>query len=471
MKKFFTDYLERVSRLALLLFFFEMCFMLNVKAQTNFDFKFSFNKFQLYNSERLTITPVMNYSKSPHGAAFVKVSYFWDGDLISTETQSPFNLDYLLQNKSIGKHTLKVAVYATGTNLPTFGPFNFEYAVTVLGSSDVDASVVENNPAKALELGNKYYNADGVALDYEKAVFWYQKAAEQGNADAMLQLALCYRKGHGVDGDQEECVKWLKKSAEKGVAKAQYYLASYYEEGEGGLSKDSVAAYQWYTKAAQQGDIYSMVSLGESYLTFKQIEGAKDAAIEWLKKVSAGQFKGKPDEIDEISMSSCDFLLYYLYQGNEGVKRNEPLSMQFLKKAVSYKNNPDPEAMAQMGICYMEGIGVVKDVKVGVEWLQKSADKNCGTGQAHLGEYYYKQGKYDVAIDLLRHAVGECPEGGDALDYYQFWPSSKAMRLLAACYRYGLGTKIDKEKEAYWMEEAKNHKDEQAMRIMNQSLK
>ena len=35
--------------------------------------------------------------------------------------------------------------------------------------------------------------------DYAKAVKWYQKAAQQGNVNAMRNLARCYRRGRGVE--------------------------------------------------------------------------------------------------------------------------------------------------------------------------------------------------------------------------------------------------------------------------------
>ena len=44
------------------------------------------------------------------------------------------------------------------------------------------------------------------------------------------------------------------------------------------------------------------------------------------------------------------------------------------------------------------------------------------------------------------------------------------MRLLSACYRYGLGTVIDELKEKYWLEEAIKHKDDKAILITGRLL-
>ena len=39
-------------------------------------------------------------------------------------------------------------------------------------------------------LGNCYYNGEGVTKDYAEAVRWYRKAAEQGHANAKIVLNL-----------------------------------------------------------------------------------------------------------------------------------------------------------------------------------------------------------------------------------------------------------------------------------------
>ena len=41
-------------------------------------------------------------------------------------------------------------------------------------------------------LGNAYHNGKGVEKFYEKAVYWYTKAAEQGHVEAQLYLGTAY---------------------------------------------------------------------------------------------------------------------------------------------------------------------------------------------------------------------------------------------------------------------------------------
>ena len=69
-----------------------------------------------------------------------------------------------------------------------------------------------------------YDNGRGVEQDDEQAVFWYRKAAEQGDATAQCYLGCDVRSGHGVEQDDEQAVFWYRKAAEQGDANAQYNL-------------------------------------------------------------------------------------------------------------------------------------------------------------------------------------------------------------------------------------------------------
>ena len=86
----------------------------------------------------------------------------------------------------------------------------------------------------------------------KKAVEWWTKAAEQGDATAQYNLGVCYENGDGVEKDSQKAVKWYKKAAEQGHADAQCNLGVCYEKGDG-VEKDLKQAVKWYEKAAEQG--------------------------------------------------------------------------------------------------------------------------------------------------------------------------------------------------------------------------
>lgn len=60
-------------------------------------------------------------------------------------------------------------------------------------------------------LGECYYNGDGVEQDLTLAAKWYEKAAERGHKFAQNSIGKCYYYGKGVEEDNEKAVYWYKK--------------------------------------------------------------------------------------------------------------------------------------------------------------------------------------------------------------------------------------------------------------------
>ena len=52
--------------------------------------------------------------------------------------------------------------------------------------------------------------------DYNEAVKWFRKAAEQGYANAMSWMGYFFENGKGVTKDLQEAIRWYKLGAEKG---------------------------------------------------------------------------------------------------------------------------------------------------------------------------------------------------------------------------------------------------------------
>jgi hypothetical protein len=88
-----------------------------------------------------------------------------------------------------------------------------------------------------------------VPQDDAKAVGWWRKAADQGDATAQYYLGRAYRRGEGVSPNYSEAARWYRKAAEQGDTAAQRYLARVYRRGEG-VPQDYVESYRWSVKRA-----------------------------------------------------------------------------------------------------------------------------------------------------------------------------------------------------------------------------
>ena len=63
-------------------------------------------------------------------------------------------------------------------------------------------------------------------MNYKKAIEWFEKAAEQGDADAQYNLGVMYYDGQGVDVNYKKAFECYEKAAEQGHAQAQHNLVS-----------------------------------------------------------------------------------------------------------------------------------------------------------------------------------------------------------------------------------------------------
>ena len=61
-----------------------------------------------------------------------------------------------------------------------------------------------------------YKNGRGVRQDYVKALEWYTKAANQGDAQAQYNLGLMYYKGEGVRQNTATAKEWFGKACDNG---------------------------------------------------------------------------------------------------------------------------------------------------------------------------------------------------------------------------------------------------------------
>jgi len=134
-------------------------------------------------------------------------------------------------------------------------------------------------------LGVCYENGKGVEKDVYEAVKWYRKAAEQRYVLAQYNLGVCYANGAGVEKDMDEAVKWIRKAAEQKYAPAQFGLGVCYANG-AGVERDMEKAVKWYRKAAEQGLAPAQYNLGVCYISGAGVVPNKQEAMKWLRKAA-----------------------------------------------------------------------------------------------------------------------------------------------------------------------------------------
>ncbi|MGN6209035.1 hypothetical protein [Asticcacaulis sp.] len=187
------------------------------------------------------------------------------------------------------------------------------------------------------QTGLNYYLGQGVAVDKQKAVEWFEKSVDGGLPWAAGQLSDIYLTGDGVIKDQdkgkhyaEEADKYVVDSmlhpekyafidehlrqvaegqtrellaqAQLGDIEAQRRVAQNYEQGLDGFERNEAEAFSWYKKAADQGDGEAMQALAQLLISSDKVapdlspQATIDQAVVWMKRaVDAGW--GLPQDV------------------------------------------------------------------------------------------------------------------------------------------------------------------------------
>lgn len=111
-----------------------------------------------------------------------------------------------------------------------------------------------------VKLGSIYYFREE---DYDKAVYWFSKAANEYDINAIYYLANCYLYGHGCEKDIEQAIDLYKEAVSMGCSRSAFQIAQIYYYGEDGVEKNTKKAKYWYRKAVDLGDAYAQEMLEE----------------------------------------------------------------------------------------------------------------------------------------------------------------------------------------------------------------
>lgn len=115
----------------------------------------------------------------------------------------------------------------------------------------------------------------------KKAVYWYTRAAVQGNAKAQTLLGECYRDGVGVRKNLKKAIEWLKLAAAQGDPNALVTIGVYRFYGIG-LRKDRRLAVKLYRRAARRGNVQAQFNLGLCSLYGDGIKRDVNRAMRWF---------------------------------------------------------------------------------------------------------------------------------------------------------------------------------------------
>ncbi|MBK8041317.1 MAG: SEL1-like repeat protein [Haliscomenobacter sp.] len=293
-----------------------------------------------------------------------------------------------------------------------------------------------------IALGNAYY----YLRNFEKALSYYLKAANENNPEAFSSLGEIYLLGNGVDQSFTEAEKWYRKAAELGHPSAQHNLGNICAFG-AGAKQDYSKAFYWYKKAALQELAVSESAVGAMYLQGQGVEQNYSQAIYWLEKAAE---KGIPRAMGNLGS---------MYNRGLGVRQDNAKAMKFYEKAIQLG---DPVAKYNLGTMFLNGEGVKKDLEKAVELFKDPANEGMAEAQYFLGEIFFKEKK------LGRRDYQE------ARKWYLMASENGfvyAQQRLGLIYEIGIGVVRDTQQAIFWYSKAANQGDQHSKHRLTELAK
>lgn len=335
-----------------------------------------------------------------------------------------------------------------------------------------DASIVEEIQKKAQNLADAGRAEEGLAL-FEKAVKehpgneallnfgtlylitekeqlddfgqhfkdWLAVSAEQGREDAALTLSSLILMQEGKK-EAKEVLPFLEKAAlfkDKEIAReaacrlGEIYLLHVFDD----VPVDEEKARAWLEKAADLGSGRGMYLLSRFYEELSS-QPDKKKSDEWLQKaVDAGNGDACYDMASECIVEAG------FHVGSQKIKALRK-AVPFLKKGAE---NGDDECCLMLGMFYLNGTGIKRDTKKGLDLIEEAAALGLPEAMMYLAQLYRGE--------LPRVPVKKNPAKA------AFWLKKAASagnmyagENLGLSYILGEGVKKDPEKGMQYLENA-----------------
>ncbi|KAF9932792.1 hypothetical protein FBU30_007299 [Linnemannia zychae] len=304
-----------------------------------------------------------------------------------------------------------------------------------------------------LKLGDLYMNGQrGLTRDYSAAMTWYQKAADQGYANAQFKIGYMYHRGHGVQQDYSTAMTWYQKAADQGDADAQLNIGILYHMGHG-VQQDYSIAMTWNQKAADQEDTDArshfqfMIETSRVYLIIL-LYGQKSADIDYKLYFRGEGFQQDCSKAMIWFRKAADqghvyekLVVDYLNCHSRSLKQNKSITMYWYLKAAFQGDIP---AQVLLGRLYFSGPRAQQNHSEAMIWFRRAANQG------------YKHAQYNIGY-LYRHGYGVRQDYSEAMNWFRKAADQghvNSQLSIGYLYRLGLGIKQNYSEAMIWYQEA-----------------
>jgi len=218
-------------------------------------------------------------------------------------------------------------------------------------------------------LGNAYHLGAGVVKQLPVAMRWYLKAATQGHRDAQVNLGLMFLQElpqAGMQRNPGQARYWFRRAADAGDAQAMFYLARVLlDHGTGAEREDAI---EWLERAGQAGYAPAFTELGLAFGPGQPKADPERAAAAFLHAAELGDMHA------QFNLANCLLL-------GDGVQSD-------LREAARwYRAGAEQGLIAaqyHLGLLLLAGQAGAPDPTGGLQWLTRAAEQGMPEAQYEL---------------------------------------------------------------------------------------
>lgn len=291
-------------------------------------------------------------------------------------------------------------------------------------------------PEAQNELGIRFYEGVGVERNREAALDWFEKAAAQGNAAACYNLGVCHAYGQPSEINYSAAVDYFKWAANLGSLEAARALVDFYSPAKW-TQKDVHEVVKWFRMLCRRNP-KAMEMKRPVSPQYQDDPEYYDGACYWLGIASdAGVKEAQYFE----ARSDYDGVIYERSLGSDArfaADRERKARRAFALFRSSSESGWLP-SLKCLGDCYMEAVGVEKNISEAVRLYRLGAEKGYAPAQKALADIYYDG---DAVEKDLQKAIGLYENAASQ-------GNANAQYFLGLCYFTGDG--VEKDMGKAWM--------------------
>jgi len=322
------------------------------------------------------------------------------------------------------------------------------------------------------------FGEEGVEQNVFRAIYWFTKAAKQGDAVAAYALAKIYLAGEQTPQDVASGLEYLKQSVRQNYGPAQYMLGNLYRSGAVGVDENVGQALWMWRLAMDHGDPQAQV-------LFDQAKEQYPELAKQIEEIFAKKQRAYKD-------ADAALLMAQEYKSGEHIAQNNGRWLRWLEKSAELGNT---QALYELYRLYMGGNSFVEpDEKRALKYLHLAAEKGLAKAQYKVGMRIYehpkddssyqvawqwfslaaKQGNADaIYMSGIMRMKGLAGEQNPSVAIFSFKHAAElgqadAQYVLGKAYWEGIGVEKDKAEAKKWLDMAAENGNKEAEQLLKE---